>query len=396
MKLLFKYLLLWAVVMMLYACGGKVNSTHESDGDTLQLKYAQYLQLIHHDGFTEALVLNPWSQGKLLHRYLLVPKGKAGDRVVVGLQKTMSDDASPCDVVRIPVTKSVITSSAHCQLLYELACQQAISGVCDLEYMLIPDVQKRASRKSAHGIVNCGSSMQPDIERIMALHPEVILVSPFENSGGYGKLSDMNIPLVEAADYMETSPLGRAEWIKFYAMLFEPSQGDAVASTRAKALFADIERAYLRLKDYASRLPLGYSVLTERKTGGVWYVPGGRSTIGQMLHDAHARYLFADDQHSGSLSMSPEQILAYATEVDVWATKYWGNHPLSRSQLLQEYAGYSLLQAMKTGRVYQASTSSQPYFEETSFHPERLLREFILLSHPEAQKQLGKLRYYQK
>ena len=66
----------------------------------------------------------------------------------------------------------------------------------------------------------------------------------------------------------------------------------------------------------------------------------------------------------------------------------------SRAELLQEYPGYSQLKAMKTGRVFQASTSSQPYFEQTSFHPERLLREFIILSHPETTRSLGALRYY--
>ena len=60
-----------------------------------------------------------------------------------------------------------------------------------------------------------------DIERIISLKPEALLVSPFENSGGYGKLDKLHIPIIEAADYMETSPLGRAEWMKFYGMLFD-------------------------------------------------------------------------------------------------------------------------------------------------------------------------------
>lgn len=119
--------------------------------------------------------------------------------------------------------------------MYELGCQQAIRGVCDLDYINIPDVKKRAalSRNTAAGkasagnaaarnsIVDCGSSMAPDIERIIALKPEAILLSPFENSGGYGKLDKLHVPIIEAADYMESSPLGRAEWMKFYGMLFK-------------------------------------------------------------------------------------------------------------------------------------------------------------------------------
>ena len=171
--------------------------------------------------------------------------------------------------------------------------------------------------------------------------------------------SALRYTIIEAADYMETSPLGRSEWIKFYGLLY--------GSEKATSLFSGIEKSYLHLKAFAAKLPLGYSILTERKTGSVWYVSGGCSTIGTLLQDAHARYLFADDTHSGSLPMSPEQILAKADEVDVWATKYWGDHPLSRAELLQEYPGYSQLKAMKTGRVFQAKYQFAALFRADQF-----------------------------
>ena len=229
--------------------------------------------------------------------------------------------------------------------------------------------------------------MQPDVEKIIALHPEALFISPFENSGGYGKLDNLNIPIIEAADYMETSPLGRAEWIKFYGLLFEANTADS--------LFAAIEKEYLALKTQAAKLPKGLSVLTERKMGSVWYSPGGKSTMGILLKDANARYIFADDEHSGSLSLSPEQVIARGSEVDVWAFKYFGGQPLSRTALLQEYDGYKALRAFQTGNIYECNTDRIPYFETVSFHPEILLREFILLSHPQV-KGLGALRFYRK
>ena len=125
----------------------------------------------------------------------------------------------------------------------------------------------------------------------------------------------------------------------------------------------------------------------------MWYVPGGQSTIGILLKDANARYIFEDDEHSGSLAMSPEQILAKGKQVDVWAFKYFGGAPLSQAQLLQEYDGYKALAAFNRGNIYQVDTSTVPYFELTSFHPELLLREFIILAHGE---RFGKLRFYKK
>ena len=431
--------LLWALLALaITSCqGGKTGAGDGDGGDTVKMKYAQLLTIVKHGGeyaehdgeYAEVTIANPWKEGTQLHRYILVPKGEEGNKTVARLAMQRSAGARcVTDTVRTPVENSAVFTSPHCQLLYELGCGQAIRGVCDLDYINIPDVKKRAASAGNHGsssaIVDCGSSMAPDIERIIALKPEAILVSPFENSGGYGKLDKLHIPLIEVADYMETSPLGRAEWMKFYGMLFEKSDAKdskteissskaeissskaGIFQSKADSLFAKIEKEYLNLKAAAKKLPAGLSVLTERKTGSVWYVPGGQSTIGILLKDANARYIFSEDQHSGSLAMSPEQILAKAKNIDVWAFKYFGGKPLSRSQLLQEYAGYKSLAAFGSSRIYQVDTSREPYFEITSFHPEVLLREFILLSHPADNarfakydkeiRKFGKLRFYKK
>ena len=445
MKKLYILLCGATAALLMAACqGGKTAAADAEAGDTLEMKYAKLLTIVKHgDGeensdaaegidyqYAEAIIANPWKAGTMLHRYILIPKGEEGDKTVAMLARRRSTGARcTTDTVRTPVERSAVFIAPHCQLMYEMGCQQAIRGVCDLDYINIPDVKKRAAAGKAsagnvsaenaagNSIVDCGSSMAPDIERIIALTPEAILLSPFENSGGYGKLDKLHIPIIEAADYMESSPLGRAEWMKFYGMLFEKSDAKdskteissskaGIFQSKADSLFAKIEKEYLNLKAAAKKLPAGLSVLTERKTGSVWYVPGGQSTIGILLKDANARYIFSEDQHSGSLAMSPEQILAKAKNIDVWAFKYFGGKPLSRSQLLQEYAGYKSLAAFGSSRIYQVDTSSEPYFEITSFHPEVLLREFILLSHPADNarfakydkeiRKLGKLRFYKK
>lgn len=444
MKKLYILLCGATAALLMAACqGGKTAAADAEDGDTLEMKYAKLLTIVKHgDGeeisdaeegidyqYAEAIIANPWKAGTMLHRYILIPKGEEGDKTVAMLAKRRSTGARcTTDTVRTPVEKSAVFIAPHCQLMYELGCQQAIRGVCDLDYINIPDVKKRAAAGNAaagkasagnvssgnvsaenaaarNSIMDCGSSMSPDIERIIALKPEAILLSPFENSGGYGKLDKLHIPIIEAADYMESSPLGRAEWMKFYGMLFGNEEGrgkreegksngiSGSCESKADSLFAKIEKEYLKLKAEAAGYPKGLSILTERKTGNVWYVPGGQSTIGILLKDANARYIFEDDQHSGSLAMSPEQILAKGKQVDVWAFKYFGGAPLSQVQLLQEYDGYKALAAFCWGNIYQVDTSTVPYFELTSFHPELLLREFIILAHGE---RFGKLRFYKK
>lgn len=389
------------VVLLVVACQGGKTASGEG-GDTLQMKYAELLTIVkHNDGaYTEAIIENPWKKGTTLHKYILVPKGNEGDETVARLKDDIRENAtlqmgSHCDIVRTPLESNVVFTAPHCQLMYELGCKNAITGVCDKDYINIPDIKERVKLSDGKAstsdtdkvIIDCGSSMQPDIERIIALKPEGLFISPFENSGGYGKLDKLHIPIIETADYMETSPLGRAEWMKFYGLLFKSEE-------RSDSLFSSIEKEYMTLKAEAAKLPQGLSILTERKMGSVWYVPGGKSTMGILLKDANAKYIFADDTHSGSLAYGPERILSKGTQIDVWAFKYFGGKALSKSDLLAEYEGYKALKAFNSNSIYQVDTSTQPYFELTSFHPEILLREFIILAHPKA-TQFGKLRFYQ-
>ena len=253
MKKLYILLCGATAALLMAACqGGKTAAADAEAGDTLEMKYAKLLTIVKHgDGeeasdaaegidyqYAEAIIANPWKAGTMLHRYILIPKGKEGDKMVAMLARRHSTGARcTTDTVRTPVERSAVFIAPHCQLMYELGCQQAIRGVCDLDYINIPDVRKRAASagKAAAGktsagnvsfgnvsaqntsaqnpIVDCGSSMAADIERIIALNPEAILLSPFENSGGYGKLDKLHVPIIEAADYMESSPLGRAEWM---------------------------------------------------------------------------------------------------------------------------------------------------------------------------------------
>ena len=150
-----------------------------------------------------------WKPSRILHTYVLA-ENKALDSKAVNNLK--SEGAS---VINVPVKRSVIFSTVHCALLYDLNSAKSITGVCDLKYINIPDVHKRIGKD----IVDCGNGMSADVEKVIDSKPQVLIISPFENSGGYGKLEDINIPIVEAADYMEPTALGRAEWMRYYGRL---------------------------------------------------------------------------------------------------------------------------------------------------------------------------------
>lgn len=350
MKQTLGYIFIFAWLLTLVACGGQ-NTVGTAGSDSIPMRYAKLLSMTD----SMATISDPWQQGKTLQRMPL----KELHRVVV-------------------------FTTSHCQLMEYLGVADRIVGVCDLQYILIPDIQKRVKEGK---IVDCGNSMSPDIEKIISLKPDAILLSPFEGSGGFGRLEKLGIPIIQAADYMETSALGRAEWMRYYGRLLGCAE-------RADSLFHAVDSTYASLKAMAQQFPLGRSILTERKTGATWYTPGGTSTIAIIIKDAQGRYAWSNDQHSGSLALSVEQIISQGGQSDVWAFKYNGTKPMSRDDLLQEYHGYAALKAFQTGEIYECNTSRVPYFEEVSWRPDYLLREMIQLLHP--QVNLGGLRYYKK
>lgn len=360
------------VLTVICSCsGGSTNSV--SGGDTLQLKYAKNLCMVRHDGYTIVTMADPWHKDKTLHRYVL-----ASDSAIErgGLPEGT--------VIRTPMRSAVVFTTIHSSLFLSLGARDIIKGVCDLRYIKLPWIQEQCRLGR---IKDCGSGMSPDIEKIIDTKPDAILLSPFENSGGYGKLEEVDIPIVECADYMENSPLARAEWMRFFGMLTGHER-------EADSMFNAVEQRYLALKETAEKTKSRPSVVIDKKSGGVWYVAGGQSTMGTLIDDAGGQYVFASEKKSGSIAMPFEAVLDRAGQADIWLMRYSSDHPLTLRELLSEHEGYGQMKAYRQGRVYGCNTKTSLFFEESLFWPDRLLADFISIIHPEVED-IGEARYFQ-
>ena len=137
------------------------------------------------------------------------------------------------------------------------------------------------------------------------------------------------------------------------------------------------------------------TVLVDKVTGSVWYVPGGKSTIGQMIRDAGGFYPWAEDDHSGSVSLPFEAVLEKAGEADVWLFRYSSDHDITSDELLSEHHGYRQFKAFRSGQVYGCDVERSLFYEESPFRPDWLLADFIHILHPDL-SDLPPLRYYKK
>ena len=365
-------LFLLAIIITLASCKGKRSTAQTGlEGDTIPLKYAQLLHIVKYDDYTIVSIDNPWKKGKTLHKYVIVKKGAP-------LPSPIPDGT----VVRVPTEKNVVFNTSHCQLMEWLDAESQLAGVADLKYILVPYVKKGVDDGK---IADCGNGMNPIIEKIVDLKPDLLMLSPFENSGGYGRLDGIGIPLLECADYMEHSALARAEWMKFYGLLLGREH-------QADSLFHVVDSCYHALKSTAMTGNGSPSIITEKLTGSTWYVPGGKSTVSGIIADANGKYAWSNDTHSGSLAMTFETVLDKAGGADVWIFNHFGSGKLTYEQLASDYSGYKEMKAFKQHHTWYVDTQCVPYFEEVPFRPDYLLRDYITLLHPELG--LGTPKYY--
>lgn len=338
------------------------------------MKYPRNLSLEEHEGYTLAKIRNPWDTTRLLHSYILLEEGR---------EQPMGYPNA--DVVKVPLKSSVVYSAVHNSLIDELTATDAISGICDTEYIFNPNLKKRLE---SGRIADCGSSMSPNVEKILKLSPGAVLLSPFENSNGYGKLEHAGIPIVECADYMEISPLARAEWMRFYGRLYGKGE-------MADSMFKETERRYLNLKAVASKATDKPKVMLDRVYGQVWNVPGGRSTMGTMIKDAGGINIFGDNDKSGSLQLSPEKVLYEAKDADIWLIRF-SYSPITMKSLAEEKPMYTQFKAYKEGNVYGSDSSTTNIFEDQAFHPHWILADLINIFHPELHTDTMSHKYYQR
>lgn len=348
-----KYLYILITALLLAACS--VPTTHSGEGQPVSLSHATLLGMVEADSFVVATVKNPWDTTRTLATYVMVPDSLP-----------MPSHLPQGTVVRTPLRRAVVTSAVHLALLADLDALGGVGGVTDAGYIVSQRIKDYLQRHP--NVADMGQSMQPNVERMRMDKVDAVLVSPFENAG-HGALDNAGIPLIECADYMETSPLARAEWMRFYGRLFGVGQ-------RADSLFAAVEQAYLACKKRVARGGSGPrpTVMSDLMQRGTWYQPSGRSTMGQFIADAGGRNLWADRTENGSVSLSFESVFQRAAKANVWLVKYGQQTDLSYAQMLRDMPQAAQFAPWQEHRVYACNTFSVPFYEEVPFHPERLLQ----------------------
>lgn len=361
------------VLLLLCACrGGSGGTALSVQADTLDLRHAEHLKIVTHPGYTVATLRNPWDTTRVLNTYILV-----------GKDSPLPDSLPAGTLVRVPLQRMVVYSSVHNSLFYRLGALKHIAGICGLRYVNLEPIVNECREGR---IVDLGDGMNPDVERLVELNPDAIFLSPFENSGGYGRVGKLGVPIIECADYMETSALGRAEWMRFYGLLLGKTEV-------ADSLFRAVEQRYDSLRSLVAEVVKKPTVMCDLKTSATWYTPGGSSTMGRLLADAGAHYVFAHTPNSGSIPYPFEVVFDRGRETDFWLVRYNQARDKTYGELASDFSAYTGFRPYAERRIYGCNTGHVPFYEEVPFGPDALLKDLIKIFHPDLLPE-HRLQYY--
>jgi len=328
--------------------------------------YAMGFTIQQDEGYSVLKVRNPWEQARNVEvEYYLLPRGD-----------TLPDGLTGKNIIRVPVRRVICLSTSHLAFLEALGEAESISGISGIRYVSSPEIEKRIAEGK---ITDVGYGPNLDYEGIIRQKPDLVMVYGVDNEivGFLDKFRDLGIPAVILAEYLEETPLGKAEWIRFTAEFFgKASKGDSI--------FSEIETKYLKLANKAGQADERPFVMVGLPYRDVWWIPGGRSYLAQLIADAGGIYVGRDNPSHESYVISREKAITLSSEASIWINT--GN-VASKSDIIAADSRFSQFPLFRNARIYNNNKRSTPgggmdFWESGTLRPDLILSDLIRIFHP--------------
>lgn len=355
-------LLLNCILITLSACNPNKKTSVETStsNDTTAVKYARGFKVSDFNNYKLVDVTDPSGESDIIYKYALLERGTTGKEI-----------PSDYEIIEIPVRSVICMTTLQMSNFIKLNATDRIVGMTSTRFLFNEPLKEQLKESTTKRI---GIEGEFDTEIIMALNPEIILVSPFKR-GGYEAIRNLDIPLISFLGYKESSPLGQAEWIKFTAMLLGLEE-------QANEQFEEIEKRYLELKALVESVSGQPTVMSGELHSGNWYVVGGNSYPAQLFRDAGASYFMKNDDESGGFYVDFETVYSQGANTDYWRIVNSYNGAFSYDALRQSDARYADFKAFKDKKVIYCNLRETPFYENTPVEPEVVLADLIKIFHP--------------
>jgi len=342
------------------------NPTTQKVSNTIA--YAEGFSISTVSDFKVLKINNPWPNAEKTYRYVLISKEEAAKR---SFMKGEYDG-----IIITPVKRIVVTSTTHIPALELLEEEETLIGFPGTDYVSSEKTRQRIDNGSVREL---GKNEGLNTEVLLSLNPDVVI--GFGVDGSSKSLNTINkarIPVIYNGDWVEKSPLAKAEWIKFFGALYNKT-------TQADSIFKTIETDYKTAQKLAQTVSKRPTVISGAMHKDVWYLPNGTSTEAQFLKDANVDYLYADTEGTGSLALSFETVFEKAKSADLWLSPSY--YP-TMDALKQANTHYTQFNAFKNNAIYTFSnttgkTGGVLYYEIGLARPDLVLKDIIKICHPE-------------
>lgn len=356
----------------------KLVSAHPSD--EVHARYAEGFSVRYFDEYKLINIFNAFTNQSDTLRYLLVPQG--GDR---------PEGYPNAQVIEVPIQQIIVTGVTHVAFLDMVDALDVIQGIVGAKYVYNSKVRQQLKTDKITAFAPNTFGM----EKIIAMDPDLVMIAGGQvaNFNDYRLLMEVGIPVFVNADWLETTPLGRAEWIKVMAALLNK---ESLANKR----FGKVAQQYNKLKTIVNEnismeeKPL---IINNLPYKSAWFVSGGGSYKAQLFEDAGAAYPWYNSDETGGLKLDFEAVYAKGLKADIWLNP-------GRAQSIQEIiakdARFKDFKSVKTGQVYNkikriTSTGANDYWETGVVRPDLVLHDLINIFHPGLLKS-DSLYFYQK
>jgi iron complex transport system substrate-binding protein len=279
-------------------------------------------------------------------------------------------------IIKVPLQSVVVTSTTHIPSLEMLGVDQTLTGFPNLEYISSEQTRKRID---AGEIKELGQNESINTEVAIDLNPDAVIGFGVDGqNNSLNSLEKAGIPVLYNGDWVEKSPLGKAEWIKFFGALYGKSK-------EADSIFKSIETGYMDTKKLAQNVTERPTILSGAMYKDVWYLPNGESWPAQLIEDAGGEYLWKDTEGTGSIALSIESVLDKGQDAQFWiAPGQFGNY----SRLAEANPVYAQFDAFKNKKTYtftskKGATGGLLYYELAPNRPDLVLKDLVYYLHPE-------------
>jgi iron complex transport system substrate-binding protein len=360
-----KFLFLFFIVS---TCKNETKSVvlETSETKQLELKYAKGFSVKYFETYKELTILKPWPKSEKSYSYAIPSENADVDF------KSRAFDAT----IDHKINKIVVTSTTHIPALELLGVEQTLVGFPGTNYI---SSKKTRTRIDGGQVRELGKNEGLNTEVLLELNPDVVIGFGVDGvNKTFETVKKAGIPVIYNGDWVESSALAKAEWIKFFGVLFNKEK-------EADSIFNAIERDYLKAKDIAKQAKNQPTVLSGAMHKDVWYLPNGSSPEAQFLKDANVSYLWSETTGNGSLALSFEVVLDKSKDADLWLSpSYYG----SFEQLEKTNSLYTNFKAFKERNIYSFSnttgaTGGVLYYELGTARPDLVLKDLIKICHPE-------------